>query len=188
MLQQVSLSDQLSQPGSSYRKYMEALTVMFCDQQLNLDELLQLTTHQHNRTAFHAGWLLECLILKHSEKFADHIPTIIYYGAIITNQSCQRHFAKVYSALTDRKAPIEVRTALQNIDLEPIVEQCFDRLIDPKTKVAVKVFAAETLCNLSGRYDWIAEELIVQLQYLMQNGSPAIQSAGRRLLNSLRRR
>jgi hypothetical protein len=55
-------------------------------------------------------------------------------------------------------------------------------MIDPKVKVAVKVCAASTLFNLCGRYDWIKEELAGQIQFMLRDGSPAIQSRGRKLL------
>jgi hypothetical protein len=67
-----------------------------------------------------------------------------------------------------------------------MVERCFDWLIDPKVKVAVKASASQVLYNVSNRYDWIAEELQNQLRYLMTNGSPAIQATGHRLLSKLK--
>jgi len=84
--------------------------------------------------------------------------------------------------LTGKKAPAIIRDKLQQLDLEPIVEQCFDWMIDPKVKIAVKVFASEALFNLRSRYPWIQEELANQLKFLMRNGTAAIQSRGRKLL------
>ena len=69
--------------------------------------------------------------------------------------------------------------------MEPVVEQCFDWMIDPKIKIAVKCFSSEVLFNLTVRYPWIKEELINQMQFLMRNGSPGIQSKGRRLQAAL---
>jgi hypothetical protein len=69
--------------------------------------------------------------------------------------------------------------------MEPVIEQCFDWMIDPKVLIAVKVHVAETLFNMHNRYPWIAEELTSQLQFLMKNGSAAIQARGKKLLKSL---
>ena len=80
---------------------------------------------------------------------------------------------------------VAIRQKLATIDMESVVEKCFDWLIDPKVKVAVKVFAADVLFNLHNRYDWINEELANHVQFMMRNGSPAIQSRGRKLLKSL---
>jgi hypothetical protein len=70
-------------------------------------------------------------------------------------------------------------------DLDLVVGQCFDWMIDAKVKIAVKVFASEALFNLRNRYPWIKEELANQVKFLMRNGSPAIQSRGRKLLAHL---
>ncbi len=60
---------------------------------------------------------------------------------------------------------------------------CYEPLI--AVKVAVKVFAADTLFNLCNRYGWIKEELASQVQFMMRNGGAAIQSRGKKLLAGL---
>jgi hypothetical protein len=87
--------------------------------------------------------------------------------------------------LTDPGVLPPIKNKLQTLDLEPAVEQCFDWMIDPKVKIAVKAFASEALFNLRNRYPWVAEELTSQIKFLMRNGSPAIQSRGRKLLLTL---
>lgn len=69
--------------------------------------------------------------------------------------------------------------------MEPIIEQLFDWIIDTEVKIAVKVFSAEALYNLCQRHDWIKDELRSQLEFLMRNGSAAIQTRGRKLLKEL---
>ena len=59
-------------------------------------------------------------------------------------------------------------------------------MIDAKMKVAVQVFAADTLFNLRNRYHWIADELANQMEFMMRNGSTAIQSKGKHLLKKIR--
>jgi hypothetical protein len=66
-----------------------------------------------------------------------------------------------------------------------VVEQLFDWMIDPKVLIAVKVFASEALFNVRSRYPWITEELINQIRFLMQDGTAAIQSRGKKLLAKL---
>jgi len=58
-------------------------------------------------------------------------------------------------------------------------------MIDPQIKIAVKVFAGEALFNMRNNYAWIAEELANQIQFLMRNGTAAIQSRGRMILKQL---
>ena len=69
--------------------------------------------------------------------------------------------------------------------MEPIIEQLFDWIIDTEVKIAVKVSSAEALYNLRQQHDWIKDELRNQLEFLMRNGSPAIQTRGRKLLKGL---
>ncbi|WP_461452360.1 hypothetical protein [Mucilaginibacter sp.] len=105
---------------------------------------------------------------------------------IIKHPGCQRHYAKIIMHLTSHNAHYSIKDRLEYLDLEPVVEQCFDWMIDPKVLIAVKVFAAEALFNLSYSYPWIAEELINQLYFLLNNGSAAIQSFGRKLFIALK--
>jgi hypothetical protein len=87
--------------------------------------------------------------------------------------------------ITAKNSPQIIQQKLQQLDLEPVVEQCFDWMIDAKVKIAVKVFASEAIFNLRNRYPWIKEELTNQVKFLMRNGPPAIQSRGRKLMASL---
>ena len=87
--------------------------------------------------------------------------------------------------ITSPKAPAKIQEKLSEIDLEPVVEQLFDWLIDPKMLIAIKVFATQALFNLRERYPWITEELANQIRFLMRDGSAAIQSRGRKLLAQL---
>jgi hypothetical protein len=65
------------------------------------------------------------------------------------------------------------------------VEQLFDWMIDPKVRIAVKVFAGSALFNLRARYPWLKEELAEQIRFLMRDGTAAIQSRGKKLLSQL---
>jgi hypothetical protein len=58
-------------------------------------------------------------------------------------------------------------------------------MIDPKVRIAVKVFAAQALFNLRERYPLIKDELAEQIRFLMRDGTAAIQSRGRKLLTGL---
>ncbi|WP_345948352.1 hypothetical protein ABDD95_16005 [Mucilaginibacter sp. PAMB04274] len=148
-------------------------------------DLLNLTLHPDGKIAFRAVWLLDTLVTGNLSRYAPHLEMLVQYGVKATHHSCHRQYARIYVFLTSGKAPQDVKMMIAATDMEPVVERCFDWLIDKKAKVAVKAFASETLYNLHERYDWIAEELQSQLHYLMQNGSPAIQAKGRRLLKAL---
>ena len=87
--------------------------------------------------------------------------------------------------ITSPKAPQSIQTALQEIDLEPVIEQLFEWMIEPKVKIAVKVFASEALFNMRTNYDWLTEELANQIKFLMRDGKMAIQTRGKKILKQL---
>lgn len=178
-----TLIDELALPRT--KNWVDNLCVKLYKEGFVLTDLLNLTLHAHGQTAFHAVWLLDTVVLSNLNKYANELPLFITYGQRIKHHSCQRHYARIFMYYTAAKAAAGIKAAVAKTDLEPMIELCFDWLIDPKTKVAVKAFASETLCNVHQRYDWVAYELQNQLGHLMKNGSPAIQSTGRRLLKTL---
>lgn len=158
------------------------LSQILREEQFALRDLINLTFYADKNIAFRAAWILENVFLKDPRKYETDLEYLISCVKDVKNASCKRHYAKIIMHITDRKAPSVIRQKLLQINLEQIVEQCFDWMIDPKVKVAVKVFASEALFNLSSQYPWIKEELANQIKFLMRNGTAAIQTRGRKLL------
>jgi len=154
-------------------------------QQFALRDLIDVTFHTDKNIAFRAAWILENLFLQKPESYPDDMDYLISRIPDVKNESCKRHYAKIAMHLTNPKTPLLIREKLKEIDLEPVVEQLFDWMIDPKMRIAVKVFAAQALFNLRERYPLIKEELAEQIQFLMRDGTAAIQSRGRKLLLQL---
>jgi hypothetical protein len=161
------------------------LTAILKKQDFALRDLIDLTFNPDKDIAFRAAWILENMFLQNPETYSQNLSYLISRVSEVKHASCQRHYAKILAHITSKKAPKLILEQLQKTDLEPIVEKCFDWMIDPKIKIAVKVFSSEVLFNLKDRYPWIKEELKNQLQFLMRNGSPGIQSRGRKLLGLL---
>ena len=161
------------------------LTAIIQKQNFQLRDLIDITFYNDPGISFRAAWLLENLYLKDPLLFVDIISYLLSRVGEIKNPSCQRHYTKIVMHATNRMAPLAIRQKLEDTDLERVVETLFDWLIDPKVKIAVKVFAATALFNLRNRYIWINDELAPQLQFLMRNGSPGIQSRGKKLLEAL---
>ena len=152
----------------------------------NLRGLVDVTLYHDEAIAFRAAWLLENVFLQYPEVYLPDLEYLLSKINTVRSAGAKRHYAKIVMHLTDKNAPDVIKEKVGLIDLEPVIEQLFDWMIDPKIKIAVKAFAAEALFNLRNRYDWITGELIEQLQFLMRNGSPAIQSRGKKLLNELK--
>jgi hypothetical protein len=161
------------------------LSAILKQEQFALRDLIDITFDEDHGIAFRAAWLLENLFLQKPGLYVDDLPYLISRIRHIKNSSCKRHYAKIMMHITAPKAPASIREKLAETDLEPVVEQLFDWLIDPKVLIAVKVFAADALFNLRGRYPWIKDELAEQLHFLMRDGTAAIQSRGRKLLTQL---
>jgi hypothetical protein len=161
------------------------LILILTEQQFALHDLIDLTFYPDKNIAFRAAWILENLFLKDPAKFEAELKYLILKFKEVKHAGCQRHYAKIIIHLTSPRAAPAIKYKLALLNLEPVAEQCFDWMIEPKVKIAVKVFAAEALFNLSFRYPWIKEELSNQLTFMMRNGSPAIQSRGKKILSKL---
>jgi len=161
------------------------LSAIIQKQQFSIKDLIDITFHPDKNIAFRAAWILENLLLQKPESYIEHLNYLNSRVKDVGNPSCKRHYAKILMHITAPKAPANIKQRLAETELEPVVEQLFDWLIDPKVLIAVKVFAAEALFNLRERYPWISEELANQIRFLMRDGTAAIQSRGRKLLAKL---
>jgi hypothetical protein len=164
---------------------VDKLTAILDKQHFALRDLIDITFHPDKNIAFRAAWILENLFLKKPGTYLDDLDYLVSRIKDVTYPGCKRHYAKIVMHITAPKAPASIREKLVEIDLEPIVEQFFDWMIDPKVLIAVKVFASEALFNMRKRYPWIAGELKEQLEFLMRDGTAAIQSRGKKLLSQL---
>jgi hypothetical protein len=180
MITQAQLIKQISNTMGK-TKVLE-LSRILKEQQFALHDLIDLTFYADKDIAFRAAWILENIFLKDPVRYETDLEYLISHIKDVQYESCKRHYAKILMHITDPKALPVIKDKLQQLDLEPAVEQCFDWMIDPKVKIAVKVFASEALFNLQQRYPWVKEELIEQIKFLMRNGSAAIQTRGRKLL------
>ncbi len=158
------------------------LTAILQHKNFKLRDLIELTFYDNKKIAFRAAWLLENLFLQRPDAYITDLEYLVSSFPYINHGSCKRHYAKIAMHITAPQASPSIKQQLFEIDMEPVINQCFDWVIDPKVLVAVKSFATEALFNLRHRYPWIAEELSAQLEYLMRDGSPAIQSKGEKLL------
>ncbi|GAA4086761.1 hypothetical protein [Mucilaginibacter panaciglaebae] len=155
------------------------------NEQFNLGDLIAVTHHHDEAIAFRAAWILENLYLQQPQGYALQLGDILNALPAITGPGVKRHYARIVMYATSPKAPEAIKDQLAQLNTEPVVEQLFDWMIDTKVKIAVKVFAAEALFNLRHQHDWIRHELQNQLEFLMRDGSAAIQTRGKKLLKGL---
>lgn len=147
-------------------------------------DLIKLSLSPDGSVAWRAAWILENVVVGKMAAYISQIPEIIDAFPHIKSDGGKRHYAKMMMKITDPKSAMFYHLLIK-INLENVVEACFDWLIDEKIKVAVKAFCIQILFNLHFRYDWIREELPSQIEHLMQDGSAGIQTKGRKILSAL---
>lgn len=134
---------------------------------LDIRDLLAISFHKKKEIAFRAAWMLEYMVTYRPFEFYPHIETFLSLLPKQTNLSAMRHYAKIVSLMTERKSSLMYKEALSRTDLNPVIEALFTWLVGTKTPVAVKVHCMQSLANLSSNYDWIKEELLETVEYLM---------------------
>jgi len=161
------------------------LSKILHEQQFNLRDLIAVTFHPDKDIAFRAAWLLENVFFIDPEVYLPELAFLLSGVTKVKQPGPQRHYAKIIMHITEPSAPEVIKQKVEQLDMEPVVEQLFEWMIDPKVKIAVKAFSAEALFNMRDRYPWVKDELAQQLQFLMRDGTAAIQSKGKKLLKQL---
>ena len=151
--------------------------------------LIDLSFDADKHVAFRATWIFEKIFLKYPDFYVQNIEFPLGRFPDVKYVSCQRYYAKILMLITHPDASAVIKSKINLTDLHNVVKKCFDWLIDPKVKTAVKVFACDALFNLRNYYPVVKDELENQITFLMtQNASPGIISKGRKLLIKLKQR
>lgn len=164
---------------------VDKLTKITKERAFKLRDIIDVSFHEDKTIAFRAAWLLENVLLINPVWYLPELDYLLERFLQVQYPSCQRHYAKIVMHLTSPKAHQLIRQKIAQTDMGPVIEKCFDWMIDPAILIAVKRFSAEALFNLRLRYDWIADELSQQVQFLMRDGTAAIQTYGKKLLENL---
>lgn len=141
----------------------------------------------HSKVAFRAAWLLEYIVVHHPKRFLPVVDAFLCRLADQKNRSCQRHFTSILIRLTHPKAYEGYRGAIRSADRPQLVETVFSWFIDPCTPVAIQANCMDILLHMSYEFEWIKDELRQQIEFLLRDGSAAIQSRGKKVLGILNR-
>lgn len=148
-------------------------------------DLIDLSFNPQKEVAFRASWVLEQFLYYRLDDLIQSLPDFISAYIIQKNQSCQRHFTKIMMFIADLKSLSDTSIVIAKYK-EQIVETTFDWLIDSETPVAVQVNCMDILFPFAKEESWIKDELRSQVQFLLKDGSAALQSRGKRILKKLR--
>jgi hypothetical protein len=174
------------------KKDVLALAEIFADMENGISILFDLCQSENEKLSFHSAWVLENALISNPELFSLSLSKIVELLPTIKSPSLQRHFSKLLNrAMEDcskNRLPKDVCHLLKKMEMEPIVETCFEWLMTPNVKPAVKAHCLDILVYLSNRYDWITDELPHIIELLMIDGTPGITSKGRKVLYALRQK
>ena len=137
---------------------------------------------------FRAAWVLDHYSLHYPENFQPYLPQVVEALPFARHGGTQRSLSKILLLYTQKTIPKHIQDAAwAPIQTEFMVESLFTWLIDPKTPVAVQVNCMDVLYYFRHAYPWVAEELALQTTHLLQNGSAAMQSRGKKILKRLQK-
>ena len=140
----------------------------------SLRELVDLTFYPDQEIALKSSRLLEYILFKFPENYCHDIHYFIERADDLNTQPNKKPYAKILMYITSPEVPRDVRQKMKEIELERVVELCFEWIIDTKMPVSVRSYACEALFNMRHRYPWIAEELSKQLEFMACTASPAL--------------
>jgi len=173
------------------KKDVLALAQLFADMEDGVSILFDLCQSENEKLSFHAAWVLENVLTSHADLFRVSLPAIIELLPKAKSPSLQRHFSKLLNhAMLDcskNRLPKDACQLFKRMDMEPIVETCFEWLIDRSTKPAVKAHCMDILLYLSKQYTWIAEELPYVIELQIIDGTPGVINKGKKVLEVMRR-
>ncbi len=127
------------------------------------------TKRDLTRTEFRAAYVLEYIYFSNRKYFNDFHNQFFDLFPHIKNGSTKRHFAKIASNILTEGIfmPNQKRK-------EILAGACLDWVASPKVKVAVKVWAVETLLILKDEFKWVDEALNELLYDISLNPTPGM--------------
>lgn len=164
------------------------LTGILENHRLEIADLLEISFHKKKEVAFRAAWILEYLMVNRPAEFALHIPSLLLLLPKQKNYSAMRHYSKIVALLTAKGADIAYKNLRQELDFEPVAEALFTWLVEPEMPVAIKVHCMQSLANLVPRYEWLREELLETVNYLVDVESIAFFARAKMVRKQLNRK
>ena len=182
------LYNELTKVSASRESRLQCTQLIKNDMRL-FPDLIDILFNVKDKNSCHAAWVFEFVC-------ADHIYAIIPYLDTFTKKASQVHLdsavrpmAKVCSVIARAYCSKENNTfkrLLKPEHKERIVETCFDWMIN-KHKVAVKVFAMETLFLFGQDIPWVHNDLKQILEQDFQTQTAAYKSRAKHILSKMKK-
>ncbi len=133
-------------------------------------EAIGLAVHPDPRVAFRASWALRWAYGVSPEGLLAYIDSFVDAFLKSDNGSVHREYSKILYDMQRRRM-----VTFDDIRLTRIAEKALDLLVAAGTKVAVKAWCIDILCDASPRLDWVAEVLRDTLHHILHSApSPGL--------------
>lgn len=161
------------------------LTNIAAAQDFSIKELIDLTFNADEKVAFRAGWILENIYIQHLHRFLPYTTYFLDRFTAQNNLSCCRHYSKILALMTNKKAPIAIKNVISEYETTELVETVFGWLIDEKIPVAIKSHCLNVLANLNAKHNWIKDELLETMDFLVDKESIGFYSKVKKIRKQL---
>ena len=165
---------------------VEELAKTITESKFKVKELIDLTFNEEEQIAFRASWILETLYINHVFYFWPNATYFLRKFDQQNNLSSRRHYGKILALMTAKKAPFYIEETIRTYKTDGLVETVFEWLIDDQVPVAVKSHCLNILANLSSKHDWIKEELIQTMDFLVDKESIAFYAKVKQIRKQLK--
>lgn len=152
----------------------------------SIKELIDLTFYPEEQVAFRAAWILENVYIHYQERFVPHAIYFLQKLPEQNNFSCRRHYGKIFALMTHKKATPVIKQIVSDYSTDDLVDTVFGWLIDEKVPVAIKSHVLNILANLSSKHDWIKEELLQTIDFLVDKESIAFYAKAKQIRKQLK--
>jgi len=152
---------------------VEKLAAVASDETFSVKDLIDLSFHHDEQIGFRSAWILENVYSCYEERF---LPDALYFLEKFPQQrnlSALRHYVKILAFMTKKNASVSVKQIITDYDTDHLVEVVFAWLIDEQIPVAIKSHCLNILANLNAKHDWIREELLQTMDFLVDKESIA---------------
>lgn len=150
---------------------VEKLAAIASDETFSVKDLIDLSFYHDEQIGFRAAWILENVFTAHQQRFLPHVYYFLEKLPLQHNLSALRHYVKILAFMTKKNANITVKKIISDYDTDTLVEVVFAWLIDEKIPVAIKSHCLNILANLNNKHNWIREELLQTMDFLVDKES-----------------
>ena len=152
---------------------VEKLAAIASEDTFSVKDLIDLSFYHDEQIGFRAAWILENVYSSHQDRFLPHTLYFLEKFPLQTNFSALRHFVKILAFMTKKNASTEIKEIIHDYDTDHLVEVVFSWLIDEKVPVAIKSHCLNILANLNTKHEWIKDELMETMDFLVDKESIA---------------